>query len=97
MFRNASAIKSLMLAGPAPKNFGDDAEAADAMEQSFMTRHSRQKTIDREDLQDNIDTIEDAIVPAKNGKLVTSIEDVQDPQGSSCLGCASTKDAESLS
>ena len=49
--------------------FGDDAEAADAMEQSFMTRHSRQKAIDREDMQENIDTIEDALVPAKNGKL----------------------------
>ena len=60
--------------------FGDDAEAADAMEQSFMTRHSRQKAIDREDVQDNIDTIENAIVPAKDGKLVTSIEDVQDPK-----------------
>ena len=60
--------------------FGDDAEAADAMEQSFMTRHSRQKAIDREDMQDNIDTIENAIVPAKDGKLVTSIEDVQDPK-----------------
>ena len=43
--------------------FGDDAEAADAMEQSFITRHSRQKAIDREDMQDNIDTIENAIVP----------------------------------
>lgn len=60
--------------------FGDDAEAADAMEQSFMTRHSRQKAIDREDMQDNIDTIENAIVPAQDGKLVTSIEDVQDPK-----------------
>ena len=60
--------------------FGDDAEAADAMEQSFMTRHSRQKAIDREDMQDNIDTIENAIVPAKDGKLVTSIEDIQDPK-----------------
>lgn len=60
--------------------FGDDAEAADAMEQSFMIRHSRQKAIDREDVQDNIDTIENAIVPAKDGKLVTSIEDVQDPK-----------------
>ena len=81
MFRNASADQ-IANAGRARSKelFGDDAEAADAMEQSFMTRHSRQKAIDREDMQDNIDTIENAIVPAKDGKLVTSIEDVQDPK-----------------
>ena len=81
MFRNASADQ-IANAGRARSKelFGDDAEAADAMEQSFMTRHSRQKAIDREDMQDNIDTIENAIVPAKDGKLVTSIEDIQDPK-----------------
>lgn len=60
--------------------FGDDAEAADAMEQQFLTRHSRVKAMERENLQENINTIEDALVPAKDGKLVTSIEDVQDPK-----------------
>lgn len=81
MFRNASADQ-IANAGRARSKelFGDDAEAADAMEQSFITRHSRQKAIDREDLQENIDTIENAIVPAKDGKLVTSIEDIQDPK-----------------
>ena len=81
MFRNASADQ-IANAGRARSKelFGDDAEAADAMEQSFITRHSRQKAIDREDMQENIDTIENAIVPAKDGKLVTSIEDIQDPK-----------------
>lgn len=60
--------------------FGDDAEAADAMEQQALIRHSRVKTMEREDLRDNIETIENAIIPAKDGKLVTSIEDIQDPK-----------------
>ena len=60
--------------------FGDDAEAEEAMSQHFVTVNNRDKQLAREDLQDNIDTIEDALVPAKNGKLVTSIEDVQDPK-----------------
>jgi len=60
--------------------FGDDAEAADAMEQQALIRHSRIKAMEREDLRDNTETIENAIIPAKDGKLVTSIEDIQDPK-----------------
>ena len=60
--------------------FGDDAEAADAMEQQALIRHSRVKAMEREDLRDNTETIENAIIPAKDGKLVTSIEDIQDPK-----------------
>lgn len=60
--------------------FGDDAEAEEAMSQHFVTVNNRDKQLAREDLQENIDTIENAIVPAKDGKLVTSIEDVQDPK-----------------
>ena len=60
--------------------FGDDPEAEEAMSQHFVTVNKRDKQLAREDLQENIDTIENAIVPAKDGKLVTSIEDVQDPK-----------------
>ena len=45
-----------------------------------MTRHLAKRRLIARTFRDNIDTIEDAIVPAKNGKLVTSIEDVQDPK-----------------
>lgn len=60
--------------------FGDDAEAEDAFEQQALTRHSRDKSIAREAEQEARQTIEDALVPAKDGKLVTSIEDIQDPK-----------------
>lgn len=60
--------------------FGDDAEAEEAMSQHFVTVNNRDKQLAREDQQENIDIIENAIVPAKDGKLVTSIEDIQDPK-----------------
>jgi hypothetical protein len=60
--------------------FGDDAEAEDAMEQQALIRHSRDKSMAREAEYEARQTIEDALVPAKDGKLVTSIEDVQDPK-----------------
>ena len=51
------------------------------MSQHFvMSKTTRDKQLGGRPSRDNIDTIEDAIVPAKNGKLVTSIEDVQDPK-----------------
>ena len=60
--------------------FGDDAEAEEAMSQHFVTVNNRDKQLAKEDMQENIDIIENAIVPAKDGKLVTSIEDIQDPK-----------------
>ena len=60
--------------------FGDDPEAEEAMSNQFVTVVNRDKQLAKEDMQENIDTIENAIVPAKDGKLVTSIEDVQDPK-----------------
>jgi len=60
--------------------FGDDAEAEDAFEQQALTRHSRDKSMAREAEQEARQTIEDALVPAKDGKLITSIEDIQDPK-----------------
>ena len=50
------------------------------MEQQALTRHSRDKSMAREAEYEARQTIEDALVPAKDGKLVTSIEDVQDPK-----------------
>ena len=60
--------------------FGDDAEAEDAFEQQALTRHSRDKSMAREAEQEARQTIEDALIPAKDGKLITSIEDIQDPK-----------------
>lgn len=60
--------------------FGDDAEAEDAFEAQALTRHSRDKSMAREAEQEARQTIEDALVPAKDGKLITSIEDIQDPK-----------------
>jgi len=60
--------------------FGDDAEAEDAFEQQALTRHSRDKSMAREAEYEANQTIEDALIPGKDGKFVTSIEEVQDPK-----------------
>ena len=59
MFHNASADQ-IAIAGRAPFQNSSvmTPEAADAMEQSSRLAISRQKAIDREDMRDNIDTIE---------------------------------------
>lgn len=79
--RNAGASEISNAARARSKQlFGDDAEAEDAFESQALTRHARDKSMAREAEYEARQTIEDALVPAKDGKLVTSIEDVQDPK-----------------
>lgn len=81
MFKNASGQQIADLGRARAKQlFGDDAEAGEAFDHSFSTAHSRDKALDREAEYEARQTIEDALVPAKDGKLVTSIEDIQDPK-----------------
>jgi len=58
----------------------DDPEFEFQFTNRVEAAHRTQTNAYKEELRQNIDVIESAIVPAKDGKLITSVDDVADPE-----------------